>query len=231
MGLFIKVGLGFAIALVFAIVIFGNLVAPPRTFTLAAAPDSLAHTTPSLSPLVAESNQFTQSTNAPDHNLTKNLASFVGKTILDLNPEGPREESLTVHDIQAIAAKALDESKKNFDASYFSPTIPADEVTVNATQTPELYRAAAQEIITDIETTFQPDTAISLAEQFSALAARYRTAVLHLKALPAPPDLVSEAQKNIASALRKQRILETAASYDQDPIHAFLALQLWKTNP
>ncbi len=57
-------------------------------------------------------------------NLTQNLASLIGKSIVDKNPEGPVGDNLTVMGADGMADAAINESLKQFNPAYFSPEIP-----------------------------------------------------------------------------------------------------------
>jgi hypothetical protein len=148
---------------------------------------------------------------------------------VDKNPEGPTSETLSVTGADAMADEALTESLKHFDPAYFSPTVSQSEITIDKSQDPATYRAAVAQITQDTEGQPLPPTTDPVASQMKALAARYATEAGELRVLAVPPALVTDHTNALRIALGKQRILETVADYENDPIYAMLALKLWNT--
>lgn len=162
-------------------------------------------------------------------NLTRSLASLIGKNIVNKNPEGPAGDSLTVMGADALADSAITESLTRFNPAYFSPEISVSEMTVDNAQTTAEYRAAAEKIISDTESLPMPAAGTPVAEKMKTLAKRYGDEAAALRALPVPQALATEHLKAIRIAEGRRRILEAVADYENDPIYAMLALKLWDT--
>lgn len=249
LGLKAKAGLLFFVSagIFIALVAFGNFIAPKK---IAAVPDKnaasqTAQTIDALQETIGSSaNAFGNSspaetaTPAPDapattpsdtSNLTQTLAALIGKSIVDKNPEGPAGESLSVTGADAMVDEALAESLKRFNPAYFSPALAPSEITVDKSQDPAIYRVAVAQIMQDAESQPMPPASDPVASQMKALAARYANEAGELYALAVPPTLINDHIKLLRTALGKQRILETVADYEADPIYAMLALKLWNT--
>ena len=162
-------------------------------------------------------------------NLTRNLASLIGKSIVDKNPEGPTGDNLTVLGADGMANIALAESMKSFNPAYFSPEILQSELLIDNAQSAAAYRTEAERIITEMETQTPPSINAPIASQMAEFAKRYKAQVAALRALAVPPALVPEHMKALRIALGKERIFEAIADYENDPIYAMLALKLWDT--
>ncbi len=230
MGLKTKTGLGFIVVLGFfiAVVIFGNTITPPmppvqEDQKTAALEGSAAQTIPELTRYV------NPATSSEENNATKDIAALIGKQIVDLNPEGTRSNTLRVKNAEAIAQEAFEKSMKDFDPSYFTPDIRREDIIVSKTQDPSTYRAAARQIIADITSAFYPNGDDPLKDRLQALAERHKKAATELYALVVPEALIAEHEKTIQVVIHRQKILEKAADYENDPVHAMLALNLWET--
>lgn len=251
LGLKAKAGLLFFVSagIFIALVTFGNLIAPKKiahtqekndVSQSAQMADALQNTIgDSAESATPASSQRERGESAPEvpltptndtnNNLTQTLATLIGKSIVDKNPEGPTNESLSVTGADAMADTALAESLKRFNPAYFSPEIAQSEITISTTQDPATYRAATAQILQDTESQPLPPVSDPVASQMKALAARYAAEAGELRALAVPPALVEDHIKSLRVALGKQRILETVADYENDPIYAMLALKLWNT--
>lgn len=161
-------------------------------------------------------------------NLTESVASLIGKSIVDKNPEGPVGDNLTLMGADGMADAAVAESLKHFNPAYFAPEIPRSDITVDDAQTASTYRAAAAKIAMEAES-YAPPANASIKEQMTAYAKNYAVAASALYALPVPSALATEHMQTIRIAVGKQRVLEAAADYENDPIYAMLALKLWDT--
>lgn len=234
MGLKTKTGLGFLIALSFfiAVVIFGNIVTPPaprRVMTDNALNPPIQKLESSAIQTLPEPTRYIDPQADEARNATKDIASLIGKQIVDLNPEGTRDNTLLVKNAELIAQEAFEQSMRNFDPSYFTPDIQQKDIIISKTQDPETYRAAARQIIADIEKDIYPKPNDPLKDRLNTLAERYTRAGQELYALTAPEILAAKHQKTIQAVISKARILEKAADYENDPVHAILAIKLWDT--
>ncbi len=229
MGLNAKIGLGFLIVLgiFIAVVIFGNSIALPAPHI--ATLENQASVESALLKTAPEETRYINPATSENANVTKDLASIVSKDIINRNPEGPQAQKLSVPDAALIAQKALEESTKNFDPSYFNLVVRREEIIINNTQDADTYRAATRQIIADIENNFYPKSDAPLKDRLNELAKLYENAARDLRALSVPETLAPEHQKIISMVIGKERILETAADYENDPIRAMLALKLWET--
>lgn len=162
-------------------------------------------------------------------NLTQSLASLIGKSIIDKNPEGPAGDNLTVMGADGMADAAVEESMRHFNPAYFSPDVLRSELTIDDTQTAAVYRAAVAKIITEAESLPLPAAGTPVAEKMKTLSKRYKDEATALRALAVPSALITEHMQVIRIAEGRGRILEAVADYENDPIYAMLALKLWDT--
>ncbi len=245
-GLKAKAGLLFfvCIGIFTGLVAFGNFIAPKKINALPEKQDfsGTAQITDSLQNAIGDptplselrgasepANGTAPSTSDTGNNLTQNLASLIGKSIVDKNPEGPAGDNLTVMGADGMADAAVEESMKHFNPAYFSPDVLRGELAVDDTQTAAAYRAAAAKIIADNESLPPPVAGTPVAEKMKTLAKRYGDEADALRALAVPPALVAEHMNAIRIAEGRRRILEAVADYENDPIYAMLALKLWDT--
>lgn len=246
LGLKAKAGLLFFVSagIFIALVVFGNVIAPKKISLIPDKKDlsRTADESDSLQNAIGEETPLSPTSpsellgasvasipSASGSNLTKNLAYFIGKSIVDKNPEGPTGDNLNVTGADGMADTAIAESLKNFNPAYFSPEIKQSELIIDKAQDPATYRAAVTQILKDTESLPLPSTNDPIASQMKTLAKRYENETAELRALSVPPALVTEQIKTIRIALGKQRILEAVADYENDPIYAMLALKLWDT--
>ena len=117
---------------------------------------------------------------------------------------------------------------QEFNAADFTPEIKKEDLRISKTADPETYRAAAAQIIADIQAGFYPKADDPLNSRLHALAEQYKIAVQKLYALEIPETAIAEHEKIIQIAVSKEKILEKAADYEDDPVHALLALSLWE---
>lgn len=223
------------------IVVFGNTIARKKTNAvpekqtppnIARAVDpiqgAIGEPTPIPIEAPAEKTPTTAALTDTSTNLTANLASLIGKNIVDKNPEGPVGDNLTVMGVDGIADAAAEESMKHFNPAYFSPDVLQSELTIDEAQTTTAYRAAAAKIA--METESQPPPAdAATKDRMTTYAKNYAAATKALYALAVPLASVPEHTKAIRIALGKERILKAVADYENDPIYAMLALKLWDT--
>ena len=246
LGLKAKAGLLFFVcAGVFVgLVVFGNTVARDKihstaekedSIEAARKPDSLQNAIGDPVPITAEAPAETtaiatpQANTSGSTNLTANLASLIGKNIVDKNPEGPVGDNLTVMGADGMAEAAIAESMKSFNTAYFFPEITEAELTVDNAQSTTAYRAAAASITGKTESEPPPPVDDPVASQMKIFAKRYEAEVASLRALAVPPALIAEHTQAIRRAVGKQRIFEVVADYENEPIYAMLALKLWDT--
>ena len=243
LGLKAKAGLLFFVSagIFIALVVFGNFIAPKKiartpeknsVSQTAQVTDTLEDTIGDFTPREAAVPALDIPTTPPsdtENNLTQTLAALIGKNIVDKNPEGPTGESLSVTGADAMANEALTESLKRFNPAYFSPEISQSEIIIDKNQNPATYRATVAQIAKDTESQPLPPTTDPIANQMKTLASRYAAEARELRTLTVPPTLVTDHIKTLRVALGKERILETVADYDNDPIYAMLALKLWNT--
>lgn len=217
MGLPLKIGLGFIVALGVGIVVFGNIIAPPKMVNFEQSSEAIRV-------VPVESTRYVNpSTSGRSDNLTKHLASGIGKNIVDLNPEGPLNKKLTVEQAQIIAEKTLNESLQKIDASRFAPLIPLETVTIadNSHYTADL--AILLKEHTDALRQKQP-TDSSLHDIDTALSV-YHHSLAQLQQLPTPEKYASK-QQSILSILQGQiHALRALQDYENDPIQGLVALQ------
>jgi hypothetical protein len=214
------------------VVAFGNFIAPaPKT------PDSRAPLAAASASALAEAT-ITEPLPPPqpagglapdaDGNFTNNLAAFVSKNLISMNPEGPVNDNFTVKDAEVFAARAIQASVAGFNPAYFTnPEVEISRFAVRAGGDAAAYRAAATAIITGAERDFAPNDRDPMAAQMRALAAQYAAASDALYALSVPAGLENEHARNLRAMLGKQRVLEAMAHYESDPVYASLALKLW----
>lgn len=231
------------------VVVFGNTVARDKIHSTkekegfiedARKPDSLQNAIGDPVPIIEEITptslselRGTGAIQAPEAsagvNLTTNLASLIGKKIVDKNPEGPVGENLAVMGVDGMVDAGIAESMRSFNTAHFFPEITQAEIIVDDTRTSEAYRAAAASITSKTESEPPPPISDSVASQMRLLAKRYEVEVSALRALAVPQTLVREHMKLMSRALGKQRIFEVVADYENDPIYAMLALKLLET--
>ncbi len=240
-GLSTKTAWGFFVILgIFtALVIFGNTISskkitkilptPPEQVMANISDGVIGEPLPAPREETINGNGEPENTNRDDGNLTKHLASIIGKSIVDRNPKGPQDGSFVVQDTEKITADAVGETIKNFDASRFMPTILPTDIIIDATMSEATYRAAIKKIITDKEVNFIPNPDATPTERLTAIARHYGELADALKKIPVPPTLATEHEQILRLALAKKTMIETAANYDTDPIYALVALKAWNT--
>lgn len=244
LGLKAKAGLLFFVSagIFTGVVVFGNTVARDKihstaekddSIEAARKPDPLQNAIGEPAPITAEAPAETTAIVTPQvsasTNLTANLASLIGKNIVDKNPEGPVGDNLTVMGADGMAEAAVTESMKSFNTAYFFPVITEAELAVDETQTAAAYRAAAASITGKTESEPPPPASDPVASQMKIFAKRYEAEAASLRALAVPPALVTGHMQAISRAVGKQRIFEVVADYENDPIYAMLALKLLET--
>ncbi len=246
LGLKAKAGLLFFVSagIFTGVVVFGNTVARDKihstaekegSIEAARKPDPLQNAIGEPVPTTAEAPVETTAIATPQANvsastnLTANLASLIGKNIVDKNPEGPVGDNLTVMGADGMAEAAVTESMKSFNTAYFFPEITQAELTVDDAQSTTAYRAAAASITGKTESEPPPPIDDPVASQMKIFAKRYEAEATSLRALAVPPALITEYTQAIRRALGKQRIFEAVADYENDPIYAMLALKLLET--
>lgn len=244
LGLKTKAGLLFFVStgIFTGVVVFGNTVARNKIHStaekessteVAHEPDSLQNAIGEPMPIIEEKPSSAAAIEAPQANtstnLTANLASLIGKNIVDRNPEGPLEDNLAVMGVDGMADAAIAESMKSFNTAYFFPEITPVELTIDESQSAGAYRVAAASILNKNESEPPPPLSDPVASQMKTFAKRYEAEVTALRALAVPPALLTEHMQIIRRALGKQRIFQVVADYENDPIYAMLALKLLET--
>ena len=245
-GLSIKTAWGFfAILVCFAgLVAFGNSVAPETTVIPAGdaspgtasaisnaaigAPIENAPEAPAPMPQIAG----TTGAAPDDGNLTKRLASIIGKSIVERNPKGPQDGTFVLQDSQKMASEAADSAISGFDAATFLPAVGPGDIITDETTTESAYRAQIAQAINAWKTGFAgPDPETALPERLTAFARHYGDLADALRKIPVPPLLAGEHEDVIRSVLGRKKMLEVAAGYDADPVYALIALKALKTSP
>lgn len=220
MGLPIKIGLGFLIALLGSIIIFGNFVAPKNTVSF----EKSVEATPVLPP---EPTRYVNPvTSEPRDNLTKNLAGLIGKNIIDLNPEGPLNKKLTVEQAQIIAEKAFTESARNIDPTRFEPTIPLENIMIADN---DYYRASLAIILREHTESLKIQKSTDFWENdIDAVLPLYQATRIKLTQLPTPHEYIPT-QQIIMSIIEGQiNALKALHDYENDPVQGLVALQSFK---
>ena len=246
-GLTKKTAWGFLIVLgIFvAIVAFGNIIVPGKLAR--AVPDDENSMTARLDdsligkPLAPEGDLMPESAPAlplddraqsdERGNLTTSLASFIGKSIVERNPQGPRAETLTVEDTERIANQLAHASAGKFYRAFFSPAIDADKIIISETTTAEAYQKAIERVMDEAAAIPLPHADAPLTERMIAIARRYARIAEQFPAIPVPPSYATKHQETIQIALKRQRILETVAQYAADPVYALMGLKAAGTTP
>lgn len=215
MGLSLKIGLGFLIAILGSIVIFGNIVAPKNTVSFEKSAEAIQ---------TLESTRYINpATSGQSENFTKNLASVIGKNIIDLNPAGPTDKKLTVEQAQIIAEKTLNESLQKIDLSRFSPLIPLDTITIADNSH---YTASLAMILKEhLDALRQKQPTNSPSDDITTVLSLYQNSITKLKQLPTPQNYTSK-QQSILSILQGQiNALHALQDYENDPVQGLVALQ------
>lgn len=243
LGLKAKAGLLFFVSagIFTGVVVFGNTIARDKINSITKKealpeavrkPDQIENLIGYPAPIPNEislENKTTQPAQAnAAANLTESIASLIGKSIVDKNPEGPVGDNLAVMGADGMADAAVAESLKHFNPGYFTPEILRSDITVDDTQTIAAYRTAVAKIIMEAESQ-APSANASVKEQMTVYAKNYAKAASALYALPVPSALIAEHTQAIRIAVGKRRILDAVADYENDPIYAMLVLKLWDT--
>ncbi len=214
------------------IVAFGNAVGP-RTADLAQVPSapSITRTAdngaigdliPAQPPApIPETAAASGSTDTA--NLTQSIASLIGQSIVEKNPEGPKNDAFTVEGTERMVDRMLAASPTALDLSRFAPT--PDEVAffTDASARESAYRSAASAALS-LESPALADPNASIAKTMNALAERYGAAANRLRSVAVPPNLAEEHRALIVSLLTRKRMFEAVADYDKDPVYALLVL-------
>ncbi len=223
------------------IVAFGNIVGP-RTTSLAQAPsepivpktsdnsvigDVIAQPPPS-DPSVSPESTAMKTPDAEPGNLTKSLASMIGKSIVEKNPEGPKNDTFTVEGTESMVDRMLTASSTTLDLTRFSPAPSEISFTTDASATEGAYRSAVAAIRANQAIPIAT-ASMSVEDAMNALAHDYEAAANKLRAVSAPPTLAGEHRSLIISLLTKKRMLEAAAHYNADPAYAILVLNALET--
>ena len=235
----------FAILVCFAgLVAFGNSVAPQTTPVSAedaplgmasaisnaaiGAPIEGAPETPAPMPQIAGVAMA-----APDDgNLTKRLASIIGKSIVDRNPKGPQDGTFVLQDSQKMAREAADSAINGFDTASFLPVVGPGDILTDETTTENDYRMQIGQTIDAWKGGFSPpNPQTALPERLAAFARHYGDLADALRKIPVPPGLANEHEDALRSVLGRKKMLEVAAGYDTDPVYALVALKALKASP
>lgn len=223
MGLPIKIGLGFLVALGVSIVIFGNLIAPVPTVN----PTHFTTTPPSAenSNSEPELTRYINPATSPDpkENLTSNVASIIGKNIVNLNPQGPLDKKLTVEQARIVAEKALNESLQKIDVSRFAPRIPLDRIIIkdNSHYTADLALILKEhsDALQQKQPTHSPHNDIA------TVLLVYQNSLTKLTELPTPEKYTVKQQSIISIIQGQINALQALQDYENDPVQGLVALQ------
>ncbi len=218
-----------------AIVAFGNAVGPPKTAVMYTPPetsrekisDDLAIGKPIPEPSSATSSEgsvFAAATSL-DGNLTKNLATIIGKGILDRNPDGPKDGMITVGGIDTITDQLLAELSHNPNPSRFIPPANTIAIIIDNSAKESEYLLATSRVLTEAANGPSPDPTAPIAEQMAYIANEYRKFADTLMTIPTPPTHAAEHREKISLILGKEKMFEAAANYDKDPLYALIALE------
>lgn len=195
MGITLKIGLVFLVALLGFIIIFGNIVAPPKIV-------NFEKSSAVIQPPPKEPTRYINpAAHEPPENLTQNLASIIGKNIVDLNPQGPLEKKLTVAQAQIIAEKALGESIKKIDLSRFAPRIPLETITIAENSH---YLASLAIILNEhMDALRHKQSTHSLQGDIDTALLVYQDSLTQLQQLPTPEKYTRQ-QQSIMSLIQGQ---------------------------
>ncbi len=190
-----------------------NLIGAPSPMTQETTPDT-------------DGNPAEKATNdASDDNLTKKLASVIGKGIVDRNPKGPQDGNFVVQSTENAATDAVEAAIKNFDARRFVPDVLPSDIVIDTTVSEAAYRATITKTLKDIEGGFVSSQADPLTDRLIAIATYYGTIAEALKKIAVPPSIVIEHTTALRLALGKKVMTEAVAQYETDPVYAMVALK------
>lgn len=176
---------------------------------------------------------------APSNNLTFDLAKELSKNIVQRNPEGPEQidnkQWINVLDPETAVAAIADGALSKFDPKEYQPEIALSDLKIIKDSSPSaetLYLKTFRDILTYNFKDGLQDKAISLTADslvgVDKIIDAYAKALKNFYELPAPESLVAVHQKEIMLLTGQKKIFEALAKYQEDPLAAFLAVQVYE---
>ncbi|MDO8582724.1 MAG: hypothetical protein Q7R63_01900, partial [bacterium] len=157
-------------------------------------------------------------------NLTANLASLIGKNIVDKNPEGPIRDGLTVANANRIADEVLAESITMADLDEFHPVIPADELSIGSNPNYSVEIRAALRV--HMETLKEKKQGGSFTDDVATVITAYGLSIQEIRNIVTPTERISD-QQTILSILNGQlNALTAIRKYESDPVRGIVALRI-----
>ena len=237
LGLKAKAGLLFFVSagIFVGLVVFGNAIAPKKISPVPEKQDlsTTAQVTDLLQNAIGPTSPFglfeasepkdidTINTGA---NLTRNLASLIGKSIVDKNPEGPQNGNISVANANKITDETIAQSINTADLSNFYPILSSSELLVgpNTNWTEDIQTVFK----THINTLKQKIPSASFKDNAKTASLIYESSISNLKQIITPTERIAQQQQLLSLLMGEQYALQSIEQYESDPIRGIVALHM-----
>ena len=166
-----------------------------------------------------------------DQNLTKDLTAEIAKDIVARNPDGPAniedQQWINVIDPEKVTDLVLADGLKNFNPKEFFPEIKLASLKIDNNIKAEVYLKSFQDILTYNFSRQKVDFSNFNSTDIKELVSAYEAAIKAFYNLEVPDNLVTVHQKEIALLIGQKKIFETFINYENDPVRAILAMQIF----
>ena len=219
------------------LVVFGNTVARNKIYSTGEkhpsvdAPqiaeslqNAIGETAPLPTDASAETTPVTVAEADTGTNLTGSLVAFIGRTILDRNPDGPQNGSINVRDANTIAEEAMTQSINTTDLAGFYPILSSIELTIGSNaQWTEHVQIALRRHISDLK---QKKPSESFKDDARAALSVYENTITNVRHITTPTKRIAEQQQLLSLLTGERYALQSVADYESDPIRGMVALRM-----
>ncbi|MEK7115138.1 MAG: hypothetical protein AAB847_02155 [Patescibacteria group bacterium] len=171
-------------------------------------------------------------------NITKDLANEISKDILVRNPDGPKklnnEKWIDVANPEQMADLLTEEGLKNFNPKDFQPEIKLTDLRISSPPTgepsavaAEIYFRTFRDILKHDFENARVDLSSSNLTGIETVIAAYDRAIKNFYNLETPEKLTDIQKKQISLLTGQKKVFEVLANYQNDPVQAYLAAQVF----
>lgn len=164
-----------------------------------------------------------------NENITKDLATELGRDIFVRNPEGPAtiddKKWINVVDPEVIVQSLTEDGFKNFNPKEFQPEVKLTDLKINPNSNQSLsevylktFRSILSHNFKDTKVDFEHPELIGIKNLINA----YDQSVKNFYNLEVPQNLIEIHRKEISLLTGQQKVFIAMANYQQDPLQAML---------
>jgi|SRR3989344_5096646 len=164
-------------------------------------------------------------------NITKDLAGEISKDILVRNPDGPNEidneKWINVANPEQIADLLTEEGLNNFNPKDFQPEIKLTDLKISNSSA-EIYFRTFRDILKHDFENARVDLSSPDLTGISSVIQAYDRAIKNFYNLETPEKLTEIQKKQISLLIGQKKVFEVMANYQNDPVQAYLAAQVFE---